>query len=158
MVTCLIKPGSSSSPQYEKHMYLAESKAAHNETTEYPETLRHQAWRLYCIYVEFMSPCKMLGLYLTKQLLTTHENPMIGQPRHMWNARSSQIFPQICAMTMQTWGGGSNVSMIICVRVNCLLRKLIKMKTLGIALKASDWFEIGFNHANARFEERAICF
>lgn len=54
--------------------------------------------------------------------------------------------------------GGSNVSMIICVRVNCLLRKLIKMKTLGIALKASDWFEIGFNHANARFEERAICF
>lgn len=48
--------------------------------------------------------------------------------------------------------------MIICVRVNCLLRKLIKTKTLGIALKASDWFEIGFNHANARFEERAICF
>lgn len=55
-------------------------------------------------------------------------------------------------------GGGSNVSMIICVRVNCLLRKLIKTKTLDKALKASDWFEIGFNHANARFEERAICF
>lgn len=157
-MTCSIKPGSSSSPQYEKHMYLAESKAAHNETTEYPETLRHQAWKLYCIYVEFMSPCKMLGLYLTKQLLTTHENPMIGSQgicgTHVHHKYSLRFAQWPC----KPEGGESNVSMIICVRVNCLLRKLIKTKTLGKALKASDWFEIGFNHANARFEERAICF